>query len=76
MTLDEAIIHAEKTANKQRNYSKVIEQVYGKNTPEYKECYESGVEHQQLANWLKELKEFRRKEQRSYCLFIGENINE
>ena len=47
MTLDEAIKHCEEEAEKYMEYG--IET----------ECYQCGKEHEQLAEWLKELKELR-----------------
>lgn len=48
MTLDEAIKHCEEEAEKYMEYG--IET----------ECYQCGKEHEQLAEWLKELKEAKR----------------
>ena len=53
MTLDEAIIHARTKANEQ-NYYASFER--GKHIQSCKKCAE---EHEQLAHWLEELKEFR-----------------
>ena len=48
MTLDEAIKHCEEEAEKYMEYG--IET----------ECYQCGKEHEQLAEWLRELKEAKR----------------
>ena len=48
MTIDEAIKHCEEEAEKYM--------AYGIET----ECYQCGKEHEQLAEWLKELKEAKR----------------
>ena len=47
MTLDEAIKHCEEEAEKYMEYG--IET----------ECYQCGKEHEQLAEWLRELKHLR-----------------
>lgn len=49
MTIDEAIKHCEEEAEKYMEYG--IET----------ECYQCGKEHEQLADWLKELKETKEK---------------
>ena len=48
MTIDEAIKHCEEEAEKYMEYG--IET----------ECYQCGKEHEQLAEWLRELKEAKR----------------
>ena len=48
MTLDEAIKHCEEVAEEQ----------------EEKECLECAAEHRQLAEWLKELKAYRKAEKK------------
>ena len=60
MTLDEAIKHCEEKAKEQR--------IIAKNTS-YSDtyilkCFECAEEHEQLAEWLKELKERRENEQK------------
>ena len=50
MTLDEAIKHAEEVAEAYTKYN-----IYG----DFESCDECGKEHQQLAEWLKELKQLR-----------------
>lgn len=51
MTLEEAIRHCEEVAER---YAKT------------EDCAECAAEHRQLAEWLKELKEYRRKGFKSY----------
>lgn len=53
MTLDEAIVHAKETAKKLRAMTSVTD---GK---PYNECLECAKEHEQLADWLEELKRFK-----------------
>jgi len=54
MTLDEAIKHAEEVAEQN--------EWFDKNCLESMQCRECAKEHQQLAEWLKELKQLREKE--------------
>ena len=53
MTLDEAIKHARDKANEQKYYASFER---GKHIQSCKKCAE---EHEQLAEWLEELKEYR-----------------
>lgn len=55
MTLDEAIKHCEEKAKEKR---KDYEQACAYNIPS-EGCLECAREHEQLAEWLKELKEYR-----------------
>ena len=58
MTLDEAIKHAEEVAdNKERQ---VVNGDWEKGSLTEKHCIECANEHRQLAEWLKELKEYRK----------------
>jgi hypothetical protein len=60
MTLDEAITHCKEKAAELREYSDVLSET--STTPKGKEisdCLECAEEHEQLAEWLKELKELR-----------------
>lgn len=60
MTLDEAIKHCEEKAAELREYSDVLSET--STTPKGKEisnCLECAEEHEQLAEWLKELKDYR-----------------
>ena len=62
MTLDEAIKHCEEEAEKYMEYG--IET----------ECYQCGKEHEQLAEWLKELKEARAELDRLYPILENARI--
>ena len=59
MTLDEAIKHAEEVAEekKAQAWEAQLQEEYGK----VKSCKECAEEHRQLAEWLKELKELRKR---------------
>ena len=57
MTLDEAIKHAEEVALEERvNYQECVAVLDMEGA---EECYECGKQHEQLAVWLKELKQLR-----------------
>ena len=62
MTLEEAIDHAEKVAEKMKERG--FEANYRINGESYegKKCYKCAAEHMQLAEWLKELKQRREME--------------
>ena len=60
-TLEEAIAHCKEKAAELREYSDVLSET--STTPKGKEisdCLECAEEHEQLAEWLKELKERRK----------------
>ena len=60
MTLDEAIQHAKEVANKEKcNLLKVGDDYI------YSEC---AMEHEQLAQWLEELKEYKELEEKGLLL--------
>ena len=59
MTLDEAIKHARDKANEQKYYASFER---GKHIQSCKKCAE---EHEQLARWLEELKEYKENKHRS-----------
>lgn len=65
MTFDEAIIHAKETAKKLRAMTSVT------NGKPYDECLECAKEHEQLAEWLEELKERREKDR---WIPVGERL--
>ena len=66
MTLEEAIRHAEEVAESCQLKAYDIER------NDYKDLEECAAEHRQLAEWLKELREFRREHEReSYDYCIG-----
>ena len=69
MSLDEAIAHAREVAEKQRkdnNNCKYKKQYGCKGCAEYysKPCIECAREHEQLAEWLEELKELRENQEK------------
>ena len=56
MTIDEAITHAREVAAIQRNNDK-LNKTLGKSSPYYNtDCIKCAEEHEQLAEWLEELK--------------------
>ena len=70
MTLDEAIKHAREKAEEQRkdNDTCVVKEGYGCKDCAYyysKPCIECAEEHEQLADWLEELKEYKENKYRS-----------
>lgn len=70
MTIDEAILHAKLKANEQRHYSQ-FEKVRNS-------CIKCAEEHEQLAEWLEELKEYKELEEKGLLFLlpckIGEDI--
>ena len=61
MTIDEAISHAREVAEIHRNNDK-LNKTLGKRSPYYNtDCIKCAKEHEQLAEWLKELKDYRDK---------------
>ena len=56
MTLEEAVKHAEEVAEEHTKYNR-----YGG----FESCDECAKEHRQLAEWLKELKAYRAREERA-----------
>ena len=73
MTLDEAIKHAREKAEEQRkdNDTCVVKEEYGCKDCAYyysKPCIECAEEHEQLAEWLEELKEYRDLEEQGLLL--------
>ena len=60
-SLDEAIAHAREVAEIQRNNDK-LNKTLGKSSPYYNtDCIKCDEEHEQLAEWLEELKDYRDK---------------
>ena len=60
MTLDEAIKHCEEKAKEQREIAKCyISTEYPRVRTQRRKCLKCAREHEQLAEWLKELKERR-----------------
>lgn len=60
MTLDEAIQHAKEVANKEKSKLLKVEEEYI--------CSECAKEHEQLAEWLEELKEYKELEEQGLLL--------
>ena len=59
MLIDEAIEHAREVAEIQRNNDK-LNKTLGKSSPYYNtDCIKCAEEHEQLAEWLEELKAYR-----------------
>ena len=56
MTIDEAIQHCEEVAEVNH---KMVESLVGIDTDEQERCRECAKDHEQLAEWLKELKAYR-----------------
>lgn len=58
MTIDEAIKHCEEIAKEMREKSKIYKEhfLWERDAEDCQKCAE---EHEQLAEWLKELKEYR-----------------
>ena len=59
LSLDEAIKHCEEKAEELKNIGFDINTRFNADTKKGRECYECAKEHEQLADWLKELKELR-----------------
>ena len=65
MTIDEAIAHEREVAAIQRNNDK-LNKTLGKSSPYYNtDCIKCAEEHEQLADWLEELKEYKENQHRS-----------
>ena len=59
LSIDEAIAHAREVAEIQRNNDK-LNKTLGKSSPYYNtDCIKCAEEHEQLAEWLEELKMYR-----------------
>lgn len=74
MTLDEAIKHAEEVANEKENLAKTYETFkdFGNHkssiTSGHEKCLMCAEEHRQLAEWLKELTEYKQLNKHcDYC---------
>ena len=73
MTIDEAIAHEREVAAIQRNNDK-LNKTLGKSSPYYNtDCIKCAEEHEQLADWLEELKK-RRSEDYGYMADIHQSI--
>ena len=79
MTIDEAIKHAKDKAKEQRkDYDTcVVKEGYGCKDCAYyysKSCIECAEEHEQLAEWLEELKEYKQLEEQGLLLKLPYDI--
>ena len=70
MTLDEAIAHAREVANTQRGKSGICLQ-NGLECEHFSDCLKCAEEHEQLAEWLEELKALR--EEKSEFLILAKD---
>lgn len=59
MTLDEAIKHCEEKAEELKKDADYFDAPHGMDTSARTNCLECAEEHEQLAEWLKELKQLR-----------------
>ena len=67
MTIDEAIAHAREVAEKNRNFDVIPEKVMDTSTFKYN-CLKCAEEHEQLAEWLEELKKYREIGTQEECM--------
>ena len=75
MTLDEAIIHAEEVAERQETNANSFENGDDFEKSLITNCLECAKEHRQIAEWLKELKAYWKREQkeiRNRCPIVWE----
>lgn len=61
MTIDEAIVHAREVAEEKYRDASMYVDDNGLYAREYAECRFCAEEHEQLADWLEELKDYRNK---------------
>ena len=73
MTIDEAIAHAREVANTQRGKSGICLQ-NGLECEHFSDCLKCAEEHEQLAEWLEELKALR--EEKSEFQIMAKDIAE
>ena len=74
LSIDEAIAHAREVAEIQRNNDK-LNKTLGKSSPYYNtDCIKCAEEHEQLAEWLEELKALR--EEKSDFQIMAKDIAE
>lgn len=67
MTLDEAIKHCKEKAEELRKDADYLDAPYGMDTSARTDCLECANEHEQLAEWLEELKEWRKLKDERRC---------
>lgn len=81
MTIDEAIAHEREVAAIQRNNDK-LNKTLGKSSPYYNtDCIKCAEEHEQLAEWLEELKAYKRNTDicpmcDTYCSYLADEFEE
>ena len=61
MTLEEAIVHAEKVAEENEKISRYTPVEFIPADLSVEQCRKCAEEHRQLAEWLKELQEYRKE---------------
>ena len=64
MTIDEAIAHAREVASEQKRRSGICVQ-NNSECDKFSACLKCSEEHEQLADWLEELKDYRENQHRS-----------
>ena len=74
MTIDEAIAHAREVANTQRGKSGICLQ-NGLECEHFSDCLKCAEEHEQLAEWLEELKEMRKNQGQIADFWYQEGIS-
>lgn len=72
MTLDEAIIHCEKVADRHSKSAAYMKKTYGEHIAGYKHHKENEDTYGQLAEWLKELKLYREMIPSASEVFLAE----
>ncbi len=72
MTIDEAIKHAKEVAEEQEKLCKVNDD-FNFSQPKWREC---AKEHRQLAEWLKELKNFKEKDEAKAVRYVDNGYAE
>lgn len=70
MTIDEAIEHAREKTKEQRYYAN-----FERNGMMYQSCIKCAEEHEQLAEWLEELKEMRKNQGQIAYFWYQEGIS-
>ena len=79
MTIDETIAHEREVVAIQRNNDK-LNKTLGKSSPYYNtDCMKCAEEHEQLANWLEELKAYKQNTDicpicDTYCSYLAEEF--
>lgn len=70
MTIDEAIEHSGEKAKEQRYYAS-----FERNGMMYQSCIKCAEEHEQLAEWLEQLKEYKQLEEHGRLVKLPYNSN-